>query len=126
MEVLRESGGADLILDIMGGEYVSRNIKACALDARIVQLAFRAGSQVEIDLMPVMLKRLTFHGSTLRARPDVFKAAIAADLESKVWPMFAAGKIKSLTHSVFPFEEAGKAHQMMEDAAHTGKILLTA
>ncbi len=126
VEVMGEVGGADLILDIMGGDYIARNIKACAMDGRIVQLAYRAGSKVEIDLMPVMLKRLTFHGSTLRARPDEFKAAIASDLHDKVWPMFASGKIKPLTHATFPFEDVAKAHQMMEDASHVGKIILTA
>lgn len=126
VEVMREAGGADLILDILGGDYVERNFKAAAMDARIVQLAYRKGSKVEIDLMPVMLKRLTFHGSTLRPRPDSFKAAIAADLEKHVWPMFADGRCKPLTHATFPFEDAADAHQMMEDARHVGKILLTA
>ncbi|MEL7429946.1 MAG: NAD(P)H-quinone oxidoreductase [Pseudomonadota bacterium] len=124
--VLKEVGGADLILDILGGDYVERNFRAAAMDGRIVQLAYRKGSKVEIDLMPVMLKRLTFHGSTLRPRPDSFKAAIAADLEKHVWPMFAEGRCKPLTHATFTFEEAAAAHQMMEDARHVGKILLTA
>ena len=82
VSILREEGGADIILDIIGGDYIARNIKAARHDARIIQLAFNAGSRVEIDLMPVMLKRLSFTGSTLRSRPDQFKAEVAADLRS--------------------------------------------
>ncbi|MEM9277087.1 MAG: NAD(P)H-quinone oxidoreductase [Pseudomonadota bacterium] len=125
VEVIRDAGGADLILDIVGGEYVSRNIKATKPDARIVQLAFNQGSKVEVDLMPVMLKRLTITGSTLRSRTPQFKARVAADLEEKVWPLFANGKLKTLTHSVFPFEQVIDTHEMMEAKQHRGKILLT-
>ncbi|MDJ0612623.1 MAG: NAD(P)H-quinone oxidoreductase [Rhizobiaceae bacterium] len=126
VEVMKSAGGADLILDILGGDYIARNFKAAALDGRIVQLAYRSGSKVQIDMMPLMLKRLTFHGSTLRARPDAFKAAIATDLEKHVWPMFAKGQCKPLTHATFSFDEASAAHQMMENAGHVGKIILTA
>ena len=125
VEVVRAAGGADLILDFMGGDYVARNFKAAAMDCRIVQLAFRLGSKVEVDLMPVMLKRLTVTGSTLRPRPDAFKAAVAADLEARVWPMFATGKLRAVTQSVLPMAEAPKAHAMMEAAGLKGKILLT-
>ncbi len=125
VEIVREAGGADLILDIIGGEYVARNIKAARADGRIVQLAFNAGSKVDINLMPIMLKRLVYTGSTLRSRPDSFKAAVAQDLRDKVWPMFASGKLQSSTHATFPFGDAQAAHQMMETAAHRGKILLT-
>ena len=124
VEVVREAGGADLVLDIIGGDYVSRNLKAVSPDATIVQLAFNHGSKVEVDLMPVMLKRLTLTGSTLRSRLPEFKARIAADLEKRVWPLFEAGKLRSLTHTVFPFNEAVSAHQMMEAKEHRGKILL--
>jgi len=124
VEIVREAGGADLVLDIIGGDYVSRNLKAVSPDATIVQLAFNHGSKVEVDLMPVMLKRLTLTGSTLRSRPPEFKARIAADLEKRVWPLFEAGKLRSLTHTVFPFNEAVSAHQMMEAKEHRGKILL--
>ena len=125
VEIVRAAGGADLILDIIGGDYVERNIKAANHDARIVQLAFNAGSKVEINLMPIMLKRLTYTGSTLRTRPDAFKSAVAADLRAKVWPLFAKGLLAAQTHRIFPFAEAADAHRMMEKAAHRGKILLS-
>ena len=123
--VVKEAGGADLILDIVGGDYVARNIKAARHDARIIQLAFARGAEVQINLMPVMLKRLTYTGSTLRTRSDAFKAAIARDLEAEVWPLFAAGRLRTVTHTVLPLAEAAKAHAMMEAAGHRGKILLT-
>ena len=122
--ITREAGGADLVLDIVGGDYVARNVKAASPDARIVQLAFNAGSKVEIDLMPIMLKRLTYTGSTLRSRPDDFKAAVARELGDRVWPLFAAGRLKANTHDVFPFDRASDAHAMMEASGHRGKILL--
>ncbi len=125
VDVVREAGGANLILDIIGGDYVARNIKAASPDARIVQLAFNAGSKVEINLMPIMLKRLVYTGSTLRSRPEEFKSAVARDLREKVWPMFAAKKLSAQTYKVLPFEHAAEAHAMMEKAAHRGKILLS-
>jgi len=123
--ITREAGSASIILDTLGGDYVARNIKASAPDGRIIQLAFNKGSKVEIDLMPVMLKRLTFTGSTLRSRPDSFKSAVATDLTEKVWPLFAKDAIKPVTHTVLPFEKAAEAHSMMEKGGHMGKILLT-
>mgnify|MGYP002631849003 CR=1 FL=1 len=125
VEIVRAAGGADLILDIIGGPYVERNIKAANHDARIVQLAFNAGSKVEINLMPIMLKRLTYTGSTLRTRPDTFKSAVAAELRAQVWPMFGQGRLAAQTHKVFGFESAAEAHKMMEAASHRGKILLS-
>lgn len=122
--IVREAGGANLILDIIGGDYVARNIKAAHAAARIVQLAFNGGSKMEIDLMPVMLKRLTYTGSTLRSRPDTFKTRVAQDLLEKVWPLLAEGTVGTYTHKVFPFEEATAAHELMESATHRGKILL--
>ncbi len=124
VEVAREEGGADIILDIIGGDYIARNIKAARHDARIIQLAFNAGSKVEINLMPVMLKRLSYTGSTLRSRPDAFKTAIATDLADKVWPLFAQGALRPVTHKVLPLDKAGEAHALMEAAMHHGKILL--
>jgi len=124
VEVVKSAGGANLILDIMGGDYVARNMRAAAMDCRIVQLAFRSGSKVEVDLMPVMIKRLTLTGSTLRPRPDAFKAAVAADLTAKVWPMFADGRLKPVTHAVMGLSEAPRAHATMEAAGLRGKILL--
>ena len=122
--ITREAGGADIILDTLGGEYVARNIKAAKHDARIIQLAFNKGSKVEIDLMPVMLKRISYTGATLRSRPDAFKAAVASDLGVRVWPLFASGKLRTVTHAILPFDQAEEAHRMMEAAHHRGKILL--
>ena len=124
VEVVRNEGGANVILDIVGGPNIEKNLKAASPDARIIQLAFGAGSKVEINLMPVMLKRLTYTGSTLRTRPDAFKARIARELEAQVWPHIASGKIRVVTHSVLPLKEAAKAHALMEASQHTGKILL--
>ena len=121
---VREAGGADVIIDIVGGETVAKNFKAARPDARIVQLAFNAGSEVTLNLMPVMLKRLVYTGSTLRSRPDDFKAAVARGLEADVWPLFAARRLRPVTHAVLPLAEAGEAHRMMESAGHMGKILL--
>ena len=125
--ILREAGGADIILDIIGGEYVARNIKAAQADARIIQLAFNLGSKMELDLMPVMLKRLTLTGSTLRSRPEAFKSAVAADLQKMVWPFFAAkpAKLRATTFTRFPLADATKAHELMESGSQRGKILLT-
>ncbi len=127
VSILREAGGADIILDIIGGDYIARNIRAASHDARIIQLAFNAGSRVEIDLMPVMLKRLSFTGSTLRSRPDQFKADVASDLKAVVWPLFGknASRLRATTFARFALAEAGKAHALMESANKHGKILLT-
>lgn len=125
VEHVKRAGGAKLILDIIGGDYIARNIKAASMDARIVQLAFNAGSKVELNLMPVMLKRLTYTGSTLRSRPDSFKAEIARDIEEKVWPLFENGQIKTQTYCTIPFADVIKAHAMMEAGEHRGKILIT-
>lgn len=125
VEVLRhETGGANVILDIVGGDYIARNIRAAAPDARIIQLAFNKGSTVEINLMPIMLKRLVYTGSTLRSRPDAFKAEIARQLREKVWPLIEAGQIKPLLYKTFPLAQAADAHRLMESATHTGKIML--
>ncbi len=120
-----EYGGADVILDIVGGPYIARNIKAAKPDGRIVQLAFALGSEVTVNLMPVMLKRLTYTGSTLRSRPDAFKAKVARELEDKVWPLFADGRIRDVVDRVLPLAEAADAHRLMESATHRGKILLS-
>jgi len=123
--IVREAGGADLILDFMGGDYVARNFKAAAVDCRIVQLAFRKGPDIQLNLLPIMIKRLTLTGSTLRPRPDTFKAAVAADLAARVWPLFGEPRLRTVTHAVLPLEEAARAHQMMEAGGLRGKILLT-
>ena len=125
--ILREAGGADIILDIIGGDYVARNIKAAHADARIIQLAFNLGSKMEIDLMPVMLKRLTLTGSTLRSRPEAFKSAVAADLQKTAWPFFdaAPAQLRATTFTSFDLADAAKAHELMESGTQRGKILLT-
>lgn len=124
VSVVREAGGADMILDIVGGPYIERNIKVASPGARIVQLAFALGSKVEINLMPVMLKRITYTGSTLRTRSPEFKARTVAELREKVWPEIEAKHIKVVTSEVFPLAKAAEAHALMQNAGHTGKILL--
>lgn len=126
VEIVRdEFGGADVILDIVGGDNIEKNIKAARHDARIVQLAFAKGSKVEVNLMPVMLKRLVYTGSTLRSRPAEQKTEIAKQLAETVWPLFDAGKLKPVAGTTLPLAEAAEAHRMMEAAVHTGKIVLT-
>jgi len=124
VEAVRQEGGANVILDIVGGPNIEKNFKAASHDARLIQLAFALGSKVEINLMPVMLKRLSYTGSTLRTRPPAFKARIAKELESEVWPHIEAGRIRVVTNRTFPLAEASQAHAMMESAQHVGKILL--
>ena len=124
VEIVREAGGANVILDIVGGPYIERNLKAAAPDGRIVQLAFALGAKAEINFMPIMLKRLVYTGSTLRSRPSAYKAEIAKQLVAKVWPLFGEGKLRTVTNHRVPLAEATKAHEMMERAEHTGKILL--
>jgi len=116
--------GADVILDIVGGNNVQRNISAAAPDGRIISIAFLTGSKVELNLMPVMLKRLTLTGSTLRPRDVAFKGAIAEKLRTHVWPLIAMGHISPVIDTVFPLAEAAKAHALMESSAHIGKIVL--
>jgi putative PIG3 family NAD(P)H quinone oxidoreductase len=126
VEIVRAAGGANVILDIVGGANIEKNFKAASHDCRIVQLAFAAGSKVEINLMPVMLKRLTYTGSTLRTRPPAYKARVARELEEKVWPLIESGRIRVVTRRTFPLDQAAQAHALMESAQHTGKILLIA
>ncbi len=115
---------ADVILDMVGGDYVARNFQVAALHARIVNIAFQKGSKIEIDLLPIMLKRLTLTGSTLRPRSVAEKASIARALEETVWPMFAAGQLRPVIHQTFPLARATAAHQVLEAGAHIGKVVL--
>jgi NADPH:quinone reductase len=117
--------GVDVILDMVGGDYVKDNIACAAEDGRIVQIAFLQGSRMQIDLMPVMLKRLTLTGSTLRPRKPEFKAHLARELEHKVWPLLESGAVKVVIDRAFPLAEAAAAHRYMEQGAHMGKIVLT-
>jgi NADPH2:quinone reductase len=126
VSVVRETyGGADVILDIVGGDTIAKNIKAAKPDGRIIQLAFAKGSKVEIDLMAVMLKRLVYTGSTLRSRSADNKAEIAASLSEVVWPMLTDGRVKPVETTVLPLAEAAGAHALMERAGHVGKIVLS-
>jgi NADPH2:quinone reductase len=122
-----ESGGKglDVILDMVGGDYIARDIKLLAPDGRLVFIAFLGGSKAEVDFLPVMLKRLKITGSTLRARDVAFKAAIAVQLQEKVWPLLEEGRVKPLIHSSFPLTGAAEAHRLMESSEHIGKIMLT-
>lgn len=115
----------DVILDMVGGDYVARNLRCIAMHGRIVNIAFQKGSKVEVDLLPIMLKRLTLTGSTLRPRTVAEKAEIARSLEAKVWPLFAAGRCKPAIFKTFPLADAAGAHRLMESSQHVGKIVLT-
>jgi NADPH2:quinone reductase len=117
--------GVDVILDMVGGDYIQRNINALALDGRIVNIAFLRGSQAEINLLPLMLKRGTLTGSTLRARTVEQKGAIAAPLRRVVWPLLEQGKVKPQIYRTFPLAAAAEAHRLMETSTHIGKIVLT-
>jgi NADPH:quinone reductase len=116
--------GAELILDMIGGDYVDRNFEAAAVEGRIVQIATQKGPKVTVDLRRLMLKRLTHTGSTLRARPVADKAAIARAVEAKVWPLLEAGKVRPVIDSTFPLAKASDAHARMETSLHIGKIML--
>jgi NADPH2:quinone reductase len=117
--------GADVILDMVGGSYIQRNIAVAARDGRIVNIAFLEGSKSEVDLLPMMMKRLTLTGSTLRIRSVAEKAEIARALEEKIWPLIESGTIKPEIYRTFPMREAAAAHALMESSAHIGKIVLT-
>jgi putative PIG3 family NAD(P)H quinone oxidoreductase len=117
--------GADLILDMVGGDYIERNYEAAAVEGRIVQIAFLRSPKATVNFTRLMLKRLTHTGSTLRARSDADKAAIARAVEDKVWPLLASGKVKPVMDQTFPLTEAAKAHARMETSQHIGKIVLT-
>jgi len=127
VEVVRdvtESHGTDVILDMVGGDYVERDLRAAATDGHIVQIAFLKGSKVELDLMRLMLRRLTLTGSTLRAQSDEAKARIARAIEAKVWPFVAKGSLKPVIDSTFDLKDAAAAHARIDDPDHIGKIVL--
>ena len=125
VEVMQQQNlQANLVLDMVGGNYVARNFKVLSVEGRLVQIAFQQASKIDIDILPIMLKRLTLTGSTLRPRTVEQKAEIARELEAKVWPVLSAGNCRPLIHATFPLNEAAKAHAMMESSVHTGKIIL--
>ena len=117
--------GAELIVDMVGGDYIARNYEAATMEGRIVQIAFQGSPKATVDFRRLMLKRLTHTGSTLRARAVVDKAAIARAVEDKVWPLIATGKVRPIIYKTFPLAEASAAHALMESSAHIGKIVLT-
>ena len=116
--------GVDVILDMVGGDYFPRNIQCLAEEGRLVQIAVQHGAKTELNLLTLMLKRLTVTGSTLRARSDAFKAEVAARLYKYVWPLLISGKIKPVIHSTYALEDAAQAHELMESGGHMGKIIL--
>lgn len=116
--------GADVILDMIGGDYLPRNLKCLATEGRLVQIAIQHGAKAEINLWSLMLKRQTVTGSTLRARDDAFKGAIAQQLRQQVWPLFASGQIKPVIHKTFSLSDADAAHQLMQSSQHLGKLIL--
>ncbi len=118
--------GADVILDMVGGDYVARNIAAAALNARIAVIAHQGGAKAEIDLRPLMVKRLQISASTLRAQSVESKGRLAAALRQHVWPLFASKRLKPLIHARFPLADAAAAHKLMESDQHIGKIVLDA
>lgn len=122
---LTQKRGVDVVLDMVGGDYVAKNLRSLALEGRLVQIAFLKESRLaEFDAMPIMLKRLTFTGSTLRPRTVAQKAAIAQALRRDVWPLFASKQLRPYVHRTFPLAEARAAHELMESSAHIGKIML--
>jgi putative PIG3 family NAD(P)H quinone oxidoreductase len=126
-EVAKLTGkrGVDVILDMVGGDYLMRNLRALALEGRLVQIAFLKENKIaDFDAMPIMIKRLTFTGSTLRPRTVEQKAAIAQPLREQVWPLFESGQLKTFVYKSFPLAEARAAHELMESSQHIGKIML--
>jgi len=117
--------GVDVILDMIGGEYVPREIAALAEEGRLVLISTMGGAKAEIDLRAVMGRRLTITGSTLRARSSEFKGGIARSLRANVWPLLESGSVKPVVHATFPLERASEAHRLMESSEHIGKIVLT-
>ncbi|MGR3563007.1 MAG: NAD(P)H-quinone oxidoreductase [Heliomarina sp.] len=124
VEVMKAEGGADLILDMVGGDYIPRNIKALAEDGRLVQIAFLQGPVAEVNFALIMVRRLTVTGSTLRPQSVAAKAEIARELREKVWPLLDSGRVAPVMDSSFDFEKAADAHARMESSGHIGKIVL--
>ena len=128
VEILKaatDNQGVDVILDMVGGDYIYRNIKLAAVDGRIVSIAFLKGSKVDVNFLPVMMKRLTLSGSTLRTRSTEDKARIAAALQAHIWPHIENGEIRPVIAATFALQKAAQAHKLMESSRHIGKIVLT-
>ncbi len=126
VKALTEGRGVDVILDMVGAPYAARNLRSLAMDGRLVMIAFLEGSKVpEFDLVPIMVRRLTVTGSTMRPRTTAQKGAIAAELLARVWPVLDAGRCSPVIHATFPLAQAAEAHRLMESSQHIGKIMLT-
>ncbi len=128
VEVIRHDTagkGADVILDMVGGSYLDRNLQAAAVEGRLVIIAMQGGTKAELKLTHIVTKRLTVTGSTLRARSIAEKAAVADAVEREVWPLIAAGRVRPVIHATFPLAEAAAAHELMESSNHIGKIMLS-
>jgi NADPH2:quinone reductase len=124
VQVMQAEGGADLILDMVGGDYIPRNVQALDLDGRLVQIAFLQGPEVKLNFAQMMVKRLTLTGSTLRPQSDLAKARIAQDLREAVWPLIESGRFAPVMDSEFDLADAAAAHARMESSGHIGKIVL--
>jgi len=124
IKALTDNAGVNVVLDMVGGSYTPRNLSLLAKEGRLIQIAILGGPKTEINWIPVMLRRLTLTGSTLRSRPIAVKAAIAKALQAKVWPLVDSGKIRPVIHATFPLEEAAEAHRVMEEGHHIGKLVL--
>jgi NADPH:quinone reductase len=116
--------GVDVILDMVGGDYLQRNIEALGLEGRLVMIGRQGGARSEIDVMPVLRKRLTLTGSTLRTRTVEEKGALARAVHENIWPLFESGRVRVLVHQAFPIRDAAAAHRLMESSAHIGKLVL--
>jgi NADPH2:quinone reductase len=126
VKTLTEGRGVNVVLDMVGGPYMARNIRSLGMDGRLVLIAFLQGSKVEdFDFVPVLVRRLTIAGSTMRPRSTAQKGAIAAELREKVWPVLDAGRCSPVIHATIPLAQAAEAHRLMESSAHIGKIILT-
>lgn len=124
LDIIKSIGGVHLILDMVGGAYIAKNINALVDDGRLVQIAFLKGAKVEVNFAQIMTRRLTFTGSTLRPQSDLSKTQIASELSEKIWPLLGAGRLNPVIDSVFELEDVGSAHLLMESSKHIGKILL--
>lgn len=124
LDTLTAGAGVDVILDMVGGDYINRNIQLAAVDGRIVNIAYQAGFEATVNFVPVLLKRLTLTASTLRPQSAEAKAVIAASLRERVWPLLEQGEFKPVIAATFPLAEASAAHELMESSRHIGKIIL--
>ena len=119
-----EGRGVDVILDMVGGEYVARNIDALAVDGRLVQIAVLGGAKAQVNMVPILQRRLTVTGSTLRPRSVAEKGAIARALRDRVWPLLESGAVAPVIFQTFPLQDAGVVHRVMESSRHIGKLVL--